>query len=333
MNSVVELERIILKSEPSSQVAPSRAKSSPIRNYAQQLAEVAGLLSGPGMRKDTWRGAYALPPLKDKGAALADVPNPNAPDGRWDPFAFMPSFVFDAAEDAFPVAPNFDGDGNIYNNASETWGGHGGSYQDGVIGGEQSLSGAFAAARQGRYTVLTYNFYMAHNKGANYHNGDYATAQVYMAPDAKGKLAPAYLLTSWHRGGVLTPWEDLAKDMQGRPVIKVQLGSHALQPVEAGKSLPEGGLTIRGDGSTTYGDEPTPFRLNLDTFQHNVQHARVLDLAEPSGATRLSTMRWGEVALKPLSPEAFMATKPWRESWDRLRAMTAGAVDKVQSWF
>ena len=184
---------------------------------------------------------------KNGKATATDVPNPDSKDGKWDPLEHMPRFVFHPKEDAFPVSPSFDGDPKLENNGPATPDGKG-NYKDGFIGGDQRLSGAYTVTKKGEYTVLTYSFYYAHNKAVHYHANDYSTAQVFLKPGKDGKLKPEFLVTSWHHGSVITPWKDLAKDKDGRPVIAVNLGSHALQPLGKGQKVPTGGLQIGGDG-------------------------------------------------------------------------------------
>ena len=264
-----------------------------------------------------------------------DVPNPDRKDGQWDPLDFMPRFAFAPDEDAFPIDPDFDGDGKLTGNGPETYDGTG-KYKDGVIGGTQQLNGAFTVTKKGEFTVLTYSFYYATNKAVHYHDNDYSTAQVYLKPSKDGKLEPAFLYTSWHHGGVLTPWDELAKDQDGRPVIKVHQGSHALQPVGKGEKLPTKGLQIGADGQAVLYGEKLPHHLAFDAFQSNVEGARHLKADSQEAKVRLRTMTWGEAALDPIMPEAFaQADHPVVELGKRaLNAgldATKGLVDKATS--
>lgn len=322
------------------------APSAPYRAAPARGVAIAGewlqAVTGPGKSinlatgKGLWetRDHYEKPSahvgiqVPQAGApAITDIPNPDTPDGMWDPYAFMPRFAFEKGEDAFPVSPTFDGDTDRWNNAPAKPNGPGGSYQDGLIGESQALSGGFAVSRKGDYTVLTYSFNYAHNKAGGYHVGDWSLAQVYLKPGPDGMLAPSHLYTSWHHGGVLTPWHQLAKDAQGRPVITVQEGSHALQPVGRGRSWPQEGLVIQGDGLALVKGKPTAERLSFDVFQGNVRGATRLDPASPVGASRLETMAYGTVGLDPLAPESFKNSHPVKEfvarGWGWLKATAA----------
>ncbi len=243
-----------------------------------------------------------------------DVPNPDSPDGQWDPYAYMPRFVFEAGEDAFPVPPNFDGDTDLANNGPTAANAGDGHYQDGVVGGRQPLTGAFTVTKKGEYHILTYSFYYAHNKAGDYHQNDYSTAQVYLKPGKDGKLAPTHLMTSWHHGAILTPWQDLGKDDQGRPMVKVQLGSHALQVLGKDEKPPTKGLQIQGDGQAVLDGRPVDQKLAFEAFQTNVKDARYLDPGQAEALPRLEAMRWGEAAVNPFLPSVFEeATPVWQE--------------------
>lgn len=253
-------------------------------------------------------------------ARVDEIPNPDAPDGRWDPAAWMPHFAFDPAEDAFPVAPDFDGDTNMGNNAPSSMDAkERGAYQDGVIGGKQGLASTFTVSRTAGYTVLTYQFYYPHNKAGHYHAGDYSTAQVYLKPGPKGKLEPAYLATSWHYGSVLTPWDKLAKDREGRPVISVQLGSHALQPRMEGEAQPPAGLRIQSGGQATKDGKPLAGQtMAFTAFQQSVKNATVRDVADPASKAHLGQLGWGAAALEPFEPKTYTkAPGPIRNLLDR----------------
>lgn len=300
---------------PAVQLAPSkRFGPQPLENFKLytedtlalrapgSLMRYQGDLDGPAAKSS------ALPKTgiaydRQTGTAVAtDVPNPDAPDGRWDPYAWMPRFAFAGNEDAFPVNPRFDGDASFTNNGPRDPSGKG-NYADGRIGGNQPLSGGFAVTERDGYVVLTYSFYYAHNKAVSYHQNDYSTAQVYLKPGADGKLAPAYLYTSFHHGGTLTPWADLAKDADGRPTVRVFQGSHATVPVGKGQHAPEDGLVIAGDGQASLKGKPLPAqRLAFEAFQGNVANVTRLDPRSPEAGPRLRMMAWGGVGLDPLAP-------------------------------
>lgn len=243
--------------------------------------------------------------------SFEDVPGPKGADGKpadWDPFAFAPTYVFDKREDAYPVRPDYDGNADLGDNGGDSLGAtktdH---YQDGVIGGKQSLSAGFVVTRKGDYTVLTYSNYYATNKGAHYHKNDYSTAQVYLKPDAKGELKPEFLATSWHYGTQLTPWKDVKKDAQGHPVVAVGLGTHSLQPLGASQAIPEDGLRLNGDGTSTLDGKDTGHALTYDAFQSNVKNAIKLgdDPGSDLARTRKKTIAYGMIAVDPLDPATF----------------------------
>jgi hypothetical protein len=238
----------------------------------------------------------------DGRGQATDVPNPDSPDGSWDPTAFMPRFVFDEAEDALPVSPDFDHNTELADNAANHVGDEAGHYQDGVIGGDQKLSSGFTVTKKGAYTVLTYGFYYTTNKAGEYHSNDYSTTQIYLLPGPDGKLAPAYIANSWHYGSVLTPWKDVKKDADGRAIVGVNLGSHAL---ELRDHAPAEGLSIRGDGQAELGGKPIDQSMSFDVFQKNVKGARYLDPATPEATPRLSAMSWGAAGLDPFLPEVY----------------------------
>lgn len=277
------------------------------------------LLEGPGIplgvldkegRMGEYRQSYDLPLegglLFEQGTPkVVDVARPGSTPQDWDPYEFMPRFVFDPQEDAYPVDPAFDGDSKLENNAPAVPNAPGFSYQDGVIGGRQGLSGGFVVSKKGDYTVLTYSFYFPTNKAGHYHTKDWSIAQVYLKPDKRGKLEPEYLYTSWHHGGTLAKWDDLKKDEQGRPVVEVGRGSHALVALGKHQEIPKGGLHIRGDGSAQLNGADLPYRLSMDAFQGNVKAARHLLPEQDAFKARLITMRYGQVGLDPILPQAF----------------------------
>lgn len=239
-----------------------------------------------------------------------DIPAPPTPDGEpghWDAMKFAPHYVFDKREDAFPVRPDYDGNGSTADNAASEASGTGSDhYRDGVIDQQQALSGAFVVSQKGEYTVLTYSNYYATNKGAEYHANDYSTAQVYLKPDALGDLRPAFLATSWHYGTQLTPWSEVQKDPQGHPIVQVGLGTHSLQPLGLGQSVPKDGLHIQGDGQATFNGKPIGQGMRYDAFQSNVANATVLtDPDSDRAKARRTTLGYGMVAADPLDPETF----------------------------
>lgn len=305
-------------------IAPSR-EYKPALDQFRVVMETPAILSGPGMllgvldkqsRLAEYR-ALADAPLKAgitfdaKGQPqITDVPHPastaEAPV-KWDPFTYMPRFVFEVGEDAPPVSPSFDGDADVNNDAPQEANGEGGSYKDGVIGKNQALSGGFAVTQKGEYTVLTYSFYYATNKAGHYHGKDWSHAQVYLKPDATGELKPEYVYTSWHHGGILTPWDDVSKDAQGKPVLEVQLGSHAVAPLGKDMAIPTKGLQIQGDGKATLDGKPIDHALTWESFQSNVQNATPLEAGTDAFTARMLTMRYGKIAFDPIMPEVFLA--------------------------
>lgn len=302
-------------------VAPSRRYGPALLEKARLGPELLDLLDGPGRKLNLIsgkklpevRGKLEGKPVPYQGvvvrngkvARVDDIPNPDSPDGKWDPTRYMPRFLFDPKEDAYPVDPAFDGDADLGNNGPRTAHGRPGNYLDGVIGGKQPLSTGFAVTRKGEYTVLTYSFYYAHNKAGAYHPNDYSTAQVYLRPGKNGKLQPTHLYTSFHHGGVLSRYDELRKDSQGRPMVRIWLGTHALLPVGKNERPPRSGVEVLGDGSVRVRGKATPLRMTFDAFQSNVQGARTLALSDPKTQARVSAMRWGEVALNPFLPKVF----------------------------
>lgn len=198
-----------------------------------------------------------------------ELRNPNDPQGRFDPYAFQPRIVFDAKEDSFPVRPDYDQSGKVGNDLER--------YEHGVVGGKQPLEGAFTVTQRGEYTVQTYSLNYVDNKFTNYHEGDSSTISVYLKKNKQGKLEPAYLYTSWHYAGTMTAWKDLKKDAQGRPVVRVERGSHALHPYGAKEKLPKDGLQVGGDGLASLKGKDLPNRMTWLTLQDNVANAKHLD--------------------------------------------------------
>lgn len=203
------------------------------------------------------------------GYEASDIPNPNDAEGRFDPYALMPQLIFHSKEDSFPVRPDHDGDGDLLTDA--------GHYRHGVVGGNQPLEGSFSVARKGEYTVLTYSLYYVDNKAGNYHLKDSSTFAIYLKPGADGKLEPKYLYSSWHHGANMAPWKDLKKDQQGRPILLVERGSHALLPLGHKDSMPKGGLRVDGQGRLSAGDKALPNRLRWMSPQSNVRNARHIE--------------------------------------------------------
>lgn len=245
---------------------------------------------------------------KQVNVSVQDVPRPGG--GSWNPYEFMPSFAFDRHEDAFPTSPTFN------TTKWQDWNDNTiARYQDGVIGGKQPLRAGFAVAKKGDYYVLTYSFYYATNKATgDAHASDYSTAEVYLKATKDG-LKPAYLYTSWHHGGELTPYSKLAKDADGRPVVRIMRGTHATQPVPAGAELPAEGVALRGKNgqASLNGKALKGETMGFDAFQGNVKHATKLDAHALSSIPRLEAMRWGAAGLDPLSVHAFDHPHPWRE--------------------
>lgn len=268
-----------------------------------------------------------------KVLGFEDIPAPKGADGKpgqWDPATFAPHYVFDKREDAFPVRPDYDGNGSTADNGAKTLAGTGSDhYRDGVIDKQQALSSGFVVSQKGEYTVLTYSTYYPTNKGATYHNNDYSTAQVYLKPDEKGELKPEFLATSWHYGTQLTPWKDVKKDAQGHPVVQVGLGTHSLQPLGKDQAIPKDGLHIQGDGTSTLNGEPTAQRLTYDAFQSNVANATILDDSDSDRATaRRTTLGYGWTAADPLDPKTFFKDNTAKQ----VEARIGGDYDDVEKY-
>ncbi|MBO9539489.1 hypothetical protein J7643_02745 [bacterium] len=174
---------------------------------------------------------------------VEDIANPDSPDGAWDPRRYAPNFHFDDREDSYPVRPGFDGDQLGSTDPR--------NYLHGQVGGAQPLEMSFSVSKKGEYYVLQYSSYYVDNKMASeYHDGDWSTVSVYLKPGKDGKLAPAYMYTSWHWGGIMTPWEDLQKDAGGNPSVMIGRGSHAVTPVGRGMKVPDDrGLVVKADGT------------------------------------------------------------------------------------
>jgi hypothetical protein len=322
-----DIKRLIpnaLTSDKPEKLDPGEQRVAEERQYKPKLdelriaAETPDLLSGPGIplgvldkasRLSEFRAKYDEPVeagIRFNGTAgpkVEDVERPGG--GAWDPMEFAPRFVFQPGEDALPVSPSFDGDANLDNDSPSTPNGAEGSYKDGVIGGKQALSGGFAVTKKGEYTVLSYSFYYPTNKAGEYHTQDWSHAQVYLKPDKNGELKPEYLYTSWHHGGVLTKWDDLKKDEQGKPIVEVCLGSHAASPLGKGQPLPTKGLQIQGDGQAVFNGKTLPQTLTWDAFQSNVTNAKHLAEGSVAFNARALIMQRGAVAFDPIMPEVF----------------------------
>lgn len=327
-------------------IAPSRRYGPKALEYAAIVPQWWDAATGPGETVNLLNSTTLTALRKQKAAptpytgvhptahgpwTVQNVKNPDRADGKWDPFAYMPRFVFSPREDAYPVDPSFDGDGSLADNAPQVANGPGGHYQDGVVGGKQPLDGAFVVTKKAGYTVLTYAFYYAHNKGGEYHPSDYSTVQVYLKPGKDGKLAPAYLYAAWHRGGILCRYDELKKDAQGRPIVAICRGTHAVQPVGKHAKTPTTGLQIRGDGQAEYAGKPLPLTLRFDAFQSNVLGARVLNTTDPLNKPRLATIQWGETELNPLLPAMFGS--PWKELEQRAWGFVQRGWQAIEGWF
>jgi hypothetical protein len=336
--------------EPETRVAPVHGFGSPLRENLAAVPETWQALRAPGDKLNLTSGRR-LPEIRDQiepptpheglhfvapGRVRVDaIANPDAADGRWDPYAFMPRFAFAPDEDAFPIDPTYDGDLAFDNNAPDSPNGPDNHYKDGVIGGNQALSAGFLVSKKGPYTVLTYSFYYATNKALEYHKNDYSTAQVYLKPGADGKLQPAYLATSWHYGSILTAWKDLAKDADGRPVIRINQGSHATLPVAKGDRLPKAGVQIAGNGQASLNGQPLGHALRFEAFQPTVANARVLDPNAAASGPRVNAMSWGGPSLDPFLPEVYQAQgHPWQElaerGWNAVKAQVSKLTAKAK---
>lgn len=326
---------------PEIRVSPSRDPKPGIRGGIHMVTDAIKQVAQPGEKLNMTSGhrfrevrstfekdtAYLGVHAEGSKCRVEDVPNPDSPDGKWDPYAYMPRFAFDPKEDAFPISPDFDGDTNLDNNAPSKPGGKG-NYEDGVIGGKQPLTSGFSVTKKGDYTILTYSFYYATNKATgDYHSNDYSTAEVYLKPGKDGKLEPAYLMTSWHHGAKLTPWSDLKKDPQGKPIVGVDLGTHALNVLD---SVPAKGLQVQGDGQAVLNGKPVDQKLSFEAFQQSVAGARYLDPSSPASTPRLRAMTWGS-GVNPLLPEVFDAAPPyWKQALAGAKGKAAAGAGAVR---
>lgn len=230
---------------------------------------------------------------------MDDVP---APDGNWEAFRYAPTCHYDAQEDSYPVLPGFDGDRDPGNDAT--------TYAHGQVGGRQPVTMVCSISQKGDYHVLQYSSYYVDNKVATgYHVNDSSTIAVYLHAGSDGRLAPAYLYTTWHFGAILAPWSEVALDATGHPQVMVGRGSHALWPLGRGKHAPEdGGLVVRGDGSMALRGRGgnLPNRLLLATGQTSLRGSQTLDPATSAGEYALQlTFGWYPVRTNPYHPGLF----------------------------
>lgn len=217
------------------------------------------------------------------GITGVDIANPDSPDGTWDPYLYAPNFHFDGLEDSFPVRPGFDGDGDWKNDPAH--------YDHGLVGGDQAVQMNFSVAKKGEYYVLQYASYYVDNKVSGaYHVGDSSVVSIYLKPGKNGRLEPAYMFSSWHHGALMVPWNELAKDVNGRPSVLVGKGSHALVPASSlVKPKADGGLVAWGDGRLAKrGSSRTlPNRLTFNALQGNVRSAEPIDAPTAVGQLML----------------------------------------------
>lgn len=158
-----------------------------------------------------------------------------------DPRQFMPNIVFSDREKSFPVSADFDGDGNVNNNAF--------TYQHGRFSGNQQPTFYVHSVKKGQYTVLIYNLYFVDNLYSNYHNHDWQPFEIYMRQNERGQWQQEFLMTHWHHGVHMERWGNLKLDTRGRPFIKVEGGAHAIWPFTRNQSIPQNnGWTMRHDG-------------------------------------------------------------------------------------
>ena len=227
------------------------------------------------------------------------IPNPGDPAGTFDPYAFLPNIAFHPREDSFPVLPDAEGTGTPDDDVKR--------YAHGVIGGAQPLKGAVSVARKGEFTVLTYSLFYVDNKAGTYHDKDSSTVSVYLKPDATGKLQPAYMYTSWHYGANMSKWEDVKKGDDGRPVVRVERGSHALRPLAAWERQPKDGVVVAGDGTVKIDGKASPHRLTFVTPQGtSVRNAEPFEPGDPRQKSRMDTyFRIYQERTNPVHPSLF----------------------------
>lgn len=291
--------------EPMSRIVPetpfSQRPLDKVRGILQILDErrEAALAPGKGLGLNTIRNQTSKAKLTDfrarhpeeqaiptvgvtkgpKGVSSVDIPNPDSPDGTWDPYRYAPNFHYDGREDSFPVAPGFDRDSDWDNDPHH--------YAHGALGGEQGATMNFSVVRKGEYYVLQYASYYVDNKvGCDYHVGDSSMVAVYLKPGKDGKLAPAYMFTSWHNGALMVPWNELKLEPNGRPAVMVGKGSHSVVPTShCVKPKADGGLVVYGDGRTAKRGSSRflPNHLTFNSVQGNVRHAERLDAGTEAG--------------------------------------------------
>lgn len=227
------------------------------------------------------------------------VANPGAADGKFDPYAYLPNLAFSSREDSFPVAPDADRTGTTEDDLS--------TYEHGVIGGEQPLKGAVSVAKKGEYTVVTYAFFYVDNKAGSYHAKDSSTVAVYLKPGKDGKLEPEYMYSSWHYGASMTRWDDVKKGPDGRPVIRVERGSHALRPLARWELQPRSGVVVAGDGTVRIDGKPSPHRMTFVTPQGtSFRNAEAFEPAAPDQKLRMdSYYRIFQERTNPVLPQHF----------------------------
>ncbi len=235
---------------------------------------------------------------RDDGWTAAAIRNPGDPEGRFDPYAYLPTIAFHRKEDSFPVLP--DGDGTQTPNDDVK------GYEHGVIGGAQPLRGAVSVARKGEFTVVTYSLFYVDNKAGSYHDKDSSTVAVYLKPDATGRLAPAFLYTSWHYGANLSPWDDVKKGADGRPIVRVERGSHAVRPLASWEPAPASGVVVAGDGSVTVDGQPAPHRLTFVSPQPSFRDVEAFEAGDPRRKTLMNTYyRIYQERTNPVHPSLF----------------------------
>lgn len=227
------------------------------------------------------------------------VANPGAADGRFDPYAFLPTLAFHPREDSFPVLPDADGTGTTDDDLQ--------TYRHGVIGGDQPLKGTVSVAKKGEFTVVTYGFFYVDNKAGSYHPKDSSTVAVYLKPGEDGQLAPAYVYASWHYGASMTSWEDVKKGPDGRPVVRVERGSHALRPLAKWELQPKDGVVVAGDGTVRIDGKPAPHKLTFVTPQGaSFRGAEAFDPAAPAQRLRMDAYyRIFQERVNPVHPSHF----------------------------
>jgi len=256
------------------------------------------------------------------GFNVPEIRNPNHPEGKFDPFDYMPRMIFAPNEDSFPVIPDFDRDGDNHTDVK--------AYDHGIIGGDQPLEGAVSVAQKGEFTVVTYSHYYVDNKFTNYHDTDSSTMAVYLKPDETGTLEPAYLYTSWHYGATMVPWEDLKKDAQGRPVVLVERSSHALHPYGKDEKIPTTGLQVAGDGSTSLDGKALPHRMEYVSPQQSFEGVRHLDLsnARDKDIMKFYFANYPE-RMNPIHPVLFDEVYPVKKSKNVLSTL----IDTAKGWW